>query len=158
MFLDNFQSVLFLSKVLKEWRYIYRNSHSEVPKEDSQVIANIWIPKPGTHILLLTRGSDKHQQRGNFWASIHPTGSGWDGGCRKTSLRISAAEAGKEAAVTGTWRHLWDLEKERKFLQRPTFAAPFCSRLLHFKVVPHIRAMILDPDYIQNTTTKEVGI
>lgn len=82
-------------------------------------------------------------------------GSGWDGGCRTTSPSISAAEAGKEAAVILTWRHLWDIERERKLLQRPTFAAIFCSGSLHFKIVAHIRATILDPDYLQNTTTKE---
>lgn len=106
VFLDTFQSILFLSKALKKLRYIYRNSHSEVPKEGSQVIANIWIPKSRTHILLLASGSDKHWQRGNFWASIRATGSGWDGGCWTTSLSISTAEAGKEAAVILTWRHL----------------------------------------------------
>lgn len=88
--------------------------------------------------------------------SGHLTGSGWDGGCRTTTISISDAEAGKEAAVILTWRHLWDIERERKFLQRPTCAAPFCSGLLNFKATAHIRAMILDPDNMQNTTTKEV--
>lgn len=65
MFLDTFQSILFLSRVLQKWRYIYRNSHPEVPKEASWVIADIWIPKPSAHILLLPSCSDKPWQRGN---------------------------------------------------------------------------------------------
>lgn len=102
------------------------------PRKAARLLLISWFPSPVSTFCSWQVPATNPDREESSWASVGPTGSGWDGGWRRTSLYIFAAGAWKELAAILTDWHLLNIRgRGGEFLWRSSFQ-PFITSSFYF--------------------------